>query len=92
MVACEAKDVVNAQHCSAEKIRLQSDTVSVTACKLENRIHACILENLTHCKRSKTHNRRLVICYVNCMNTFEICFGFLYQFIYMDSFRRSYFC
>ena len=92
MVTCEAEDVVNAQHCSAEKIRLQSDTVSVTACKLEDRIHACILENLTHCKRSKTHNRRLVISYVNCMNILKVCFCFFYQLIYVDSFWRSYFC
>ena len=86
------EDVVNTQHCSAEKIRLQSDTVSVTACQLEDRIHACILENFTHCKRSKTHNRRLVISYVNCMNILKVCFCFFYQFIYVDSFWRSYFC
>ena len=26
------------------------------------------------------------------MNTCKVCFGFFYQLIYMDSFRRSYFC
>ena len=92
MITGKAENIVNTEHSCAEKIRLQSDTVSVTACKLENGIHACIFKNLTHCKRSKTHNRRLVICYVNCMNTCKVCFGFFYQLIYMDSFRRSYFC
>ena len=91
VVTGEAQNVVNTKEGSAEKIRLQTHSVAVTAGQLIDGKQTCILQHLTGSQTAQTHDRGLVVGHVHSGNAAQIGLGFFYQVVNMKSFGRAYF-
>ena len=85
----KAKDIVDAQHCCTQQVRLKTNAVSVTAGYLEDRSQASILHCHAGGQRTHTHNRGLVIGDIHSSNAAEVCGGLFNQVINMDTLGRA---
>ena len=56
MVSGKKQKILDSEHCGAQKIRFQSDTVPVAAGHLENRGQSLVFQSLADSQGTKTHN------------------------------------
>ena len=89
VVARERKHVVDTEERGAQQVRLQSDTVSVPAGQLEDRIESRILQRLADSQRADAHDGGLAVGDIDRVNSAKILLCAFYHFLDMESLWRT---